>query len=261
MNPAARQAEIANIIRQRVRVSVNELAELLNFSRETIRRDLADLAQAGKIQKFHGGASLPLIGGEGPFRDRLAKNVAAKTQIAAEALKLISPGQTILIDTGSTTLYFAEKAVEIPDLTVVTNSTSIARIMSTFPSRAKTFLLGGEFNSHNRQTFGSMAVSQLQSFRAHHAILTIGALDSRTGAMDFNVEEALLARAMIQQAEALTILVDSSKFGQIASFEVCGLNRITNLVCEQRPPDAINTALLEAGVNIVCASTTSPRQI
>ncbi len=254
MIPTARQAKIANIIRQRNRVSVNDLAEVLDLSKETIRRDLTELARLGKVHKFHGGASLPLISGEGPFRDRLSQNVTAKVQIAEEALKLISPGETILIDTGSTTLYFAERLAEIPNLTVVTNSTKIARIMSAGSAPARTFLLGGEFNGDNRQTIGSMAISQVQLFRAHHAILTIGALDSRTGVMDYSVEEAQLARAMIEQAESLTLLADSSKFEQIASFEVCGLAKVTNLVCEKPPSDKMKAALLNVDVNILSAT-------
>ncbi len=255
MTPAARQIEIANLIRQHDHLTVNELAEILNISRETIRRDLSELAQTGKIQKFHGGASLPTIPGEGPFRDRMSKNAVAKNQIAAAAVELIAPGETILIDTGSTTFYFAEKLSELSDLTVVTNSTKIARVMSTPPATARTFLLGGEFHADNRQTIGSMVISQLKSFRAHHAVLTIGALDARTGVMDYSIEEAQLARGMIEQAETLTLLVDSSKFEKIASFEVCGLKRVTNLVCDKQPTGKLREALIDAGINIVCAET------
>ena len=253
MNPATRQAEIANLIRQHDHVTVNELARTLNISRETIRRDLTELARTGKVQKFHGGASLPIIAGEGPFRDRMGKNAAAKMQIAVAATKLISPGETILIDTGSTTLYFAEELAETPNLTVVTNSTKIARVMSAEPAPARTFLLGGEFHGDNRQTVGSMAIAQLQSFRAHHAILTIGALDTRTGIMDYSIEEAQLARAMVEQAEALTILADSSKIDKIASFEVCDLSKVTNLVCDKPLSEKIKAVLLEANVNIIIA--------
>ncbi len=253
MTPATRQAEIANIIRQREHVTVNELAEALNISRETIRRDLSELARVGKVQKFHGGASLPMATGEGHFHERMGKNVEAKVQIAVEAVKLVSPSETILIDTGSTTLYFAEKLAELSDLTVVTNSTEIAKVMSTGLSLSRTFLLGGEFHGDNRQTIGSMAIAQVQSFRAHHAILTVGALDTRTGVMDYSIEEAQLARAMIEQAEIITLLVDSSKFEQIASFEVCKLARVTNLVCDKPPSSKMEAALKEANVNIIIA--------
>lgn len=250
MNPTDRQTEIVNIIRQRNRVAVEELSRTLSISKETIRRDLTELAKMGKIQKFHGGASLPMMTGEGPFRDRMGDNAAAKASIALEAIKLITPGETILIDTGSTTLYFAEKLAEISNLTVVTNSAEIARVVSLAPVKSKTFLLGGEFNPDNRQTVGSMAVSQIRSFRAHHAVLTVGALDLRTGTMDFCIEEAQVARAMIEQAEAVTILADSSKIGRIASFEVCSLDRITNFVCEKEPSEGMKEALLSAAVNV-----------
>lgn len=251
MTPTERQTEIVIIIRRKKRATVIELAESLKISRETIRRDLTELARIGKVQKFHGGASLPSTIGEGSFRNRVANNVTEKVQIASEAVKLISPGETILIDTGSTTLFFAEKLVGISNLIVVTNSTEIARIISLSPKQSRAFLLGGEFSGDNRQTIGNLAISQLQIFRAHHAILTIGGIDVKNGVMDFNIEEAQIAQAMIEQAESLTIIADSSKFERIASFNVCSFDRVTNLVCDLSPPDKLRDALLEADVNIV----------
>ncbi len=249
MNPTVRRAQIVNIIREHDHAAVDELAVSLNVSRETIRRDLAELARGGKVQKFHGGASSPVITGEGPFSERMSENAAAKVRIATEAVKLFSPGETLMIDTGSTTLYFSEKLTELSNITVVTNSAEIAREISLAHNR--TFLLGGEFSGDNRQTIGSMTISQVRTFRAHHAVLTIGALDARAGIMDFNIEEAQVARAMIEQAESLTILADSSKLDRIASFEVCGLDLVTNLVCNQLPSEKIQAALSEANVNLV----------
>jgi len=92
----------------------------------------------------------------------------------------------------------------------------------------------------------TMVAEQIRAFRAHHAVLTVGALDRRTGAMDYNIEEAQVARAMIAQSEKLTILADHSKFGALASFEVCPLARIDNLVCDGPVPQDIREAL-EAG--------------
>jgi len=251
MNPTDRQNKIVNIIRQQNRVAVDELAQLLKISKETIRRDLSELAQSGKVQKFHGGACLPAIRGEGPFSDRMGENATAKALIAIEAVKLIAAGETLLIDTGSTTLYFAERLAELSRLTVVTNSAEIAHVVSSGSLQSKTFLLGGEFSADNRQTVGSMAVSQIRSFRAHHAILTVGGIDLRTGVMDFCIEEAQIARAMIEQAESVTVLVDSSKFGRIASFEVCSLDKLTTIVCDRLPSEKIQTTLKEADVTIV----------
>ena len=247
-----RQAKVVEIIRKKERASVDDLAALLGISRETIRRDLTSLADSGKIQKIHGGATLPRVFGEGSFRQRMSDNAEAKARIAAAACGLFAEGETLFVDTGSTTLYFAEKLSEVSGLTVVTNSTGIASAMSSTPGN-RTFLLGGEFSADNRQTVGTMVAAQIRSFRAHHAVLTIGALDGRTGAMDYNIEEAQVARAMIEQSESLTILSDSSKFDAVASFEVCTLAQIDRLVCDTAPPGNLGKALADAGVDIILA--------
>jgi len=248
-----RQAKILEIIRKNKQVQVEYLAETLEISRETIRRDLIVLANKGQILKIHGGASLPNIFGEESFQQRLSDNVDAKIQIAKKAALTLKPNETLFIDTGSTTLYFAEKLENISDLTIVTNSTEIAKTISTGRKNNRCFLLGGEFRADNSQTFGTMVAAQISSFRAHHAILTIGALDERTGAMNFNIEEAQVARAMIAQSQSVTILVDGSKFNKIASFEVCPLTKINQIICEVRPPDKLYKAIKAAGVKVILA--------
>jgi len=254
MNPSQRRNEIVNIIRERKRVHVDELAELLCISRETIRRDLTELERSGKVQKFHGGATLPMVTGEGPFRERMGENVLAKVAIADKAFGLIRPGTTLFIDTGSTTLYFAERLCETRNLTIVTNSIEIARITAEGNTSNQVFLLGGEFHSDNRQTVGSITIEQIHAFRAHHAVLTIGALDGRTGVMDFNINEARIAQTMIMQAESVTILADANKLGRIASFKVCDLDQITSLVCDRMPDEPLSRQLTEAGVRILTCS-------
>ncbi len=248
-----RQTKILEIIRKEERVSVEKLAAELNISRETIRRDLTDLAKKNKIQKIHGGAILPQNFGEASFQQRMSDNAFEKAKIAAKALSFFTSGETLFIDTGSTTLYFAEKLSEISGLTIITNSTEIARIVSSSKANNQVFLLGGEFSPDNRQTIGTMAISQIRQFRAHHAVLTIGAIDSLTGAMDYNIEEAQIASAMIEQSKSLTILVDSSKFNQLASFEVCSLDKIDRLICDKLPEDELLQKLQAAEVEIIVA--------
>jgi DeoR/GlpR family transcriptional regulator of sugar metabolism len=248
-----RQAKIVEIIRTKEQATVEELAVILGISRETIRRDLTGLANSGKIQKIHGGATSPRVFGEGSFQERMSDNTEAKARIAAMASRLFTVGETVFIDTGSTTLHFAENLSEISGLTIITNSTEIAGTVSLSASGNRTFLLGGEFNPDNRQTVGTMVAAQIRSFRAHHTVLTVGALDMRSGAMDYNIEEAQVARAMIEQSESVTVLVDSSKFNEVASFEVCSLAQIDRIVCETAPPDALAEALAAAEVQIILA--------
>ena len=253
MNIHTRQNKLVEIVRKKEKVSVEELAGHLGASRETIRRDLTQLADSGRVQKVHGGATMPRILGEGPFQQRMSDNVEAKMKIVQMAAGLFEPGETLLIDTGSTTQYFAEEIAKIAELTVVTNSTEIARTVGKSNNGSGVFLLGGEFSVGNSQTIGTLVASQIRSFRAHHAVLTIGALDARTGAMDFNIGEAQVAQAMIEQSEKITILADHSKFSALASFEVCPLNKIDVLVSDARPPNIVCERIEATGGKVISA--------
>lgn len=251
MNIKARQAKLIETVRRQGKVSVEDLATTLGASRETIRRDLTRLSELGKIQKVHGGARIPRLIGEGPFKQRLSESVDAKMKIASTATTLVEPGETVFIDTGSTTLIFAEELAKVSGLTIVTNSTEIARTLATANTANRVFLLGGEFGADNSQTVGTMAAVQIRSFRAHHAILAVGAIDARSGAMDYNTEEAQIARAMIAQSETITVLADSSKFDALASFEVCALSSINRLVTEKMPPPDILQAFEAGGGKVI----------
>jgi DeoR/GlpR family transcriptional regulator of sugar metabolism len=253
MKRTERQRKILELVRRQDRASVEELSAILKISYETVRRDLTDLEATGSIQKVHGGAILPRMFGEGPFQQRMAENADAKVRISKTASPLFSKGETLFINTGSTTLYFIESLCETPDLTIITNSTAIARIASNAKTDNRVFLLGGEFSSNNHQTFGTMVAALARLFQAHHTVMTIGAMDSKAGAMFFTIEEAQTAIAMIEQSQSLTVLVDSSKFDQIASFKVCELNQIDRLVYEEMPSGDLGKALINAGVEMIQA--------
>ena len=247
-----RHTRIVAEIRAREKATVEYLAELLGASRETIRRDLTELENQGKVQKFHGGAMLPRGFGEGVFQQRMGENVAAKVRIAKTAANLFKPGETLFVDTGSTTLYFAEQLAGVKGLNIITNSTDIAQVISA-RGNSYAYLLGGSFGYDNRQTVGSLTVAQIEGFRAHHAVLTVGALDAGAGAADFDLEESQVAKALIRRAKSVTILADQSKFGALASFGVCPLAKIDRLVCDVAPPKDLAAALKQAQTELVVA--------
>jgi len=250
LSPKLRQEKIAEAVRRHGKVSVEQLAVRFKTSHETIRRDLTVLAEAGRVQKFHGGAKLPRRQEEGPFRERMAMNAVAKRVIADKAARLIAPGDTVFIDTGSTTLMCAEEIAKIGGLTVITNSTRIAAVMADHGNRTVIFLLGGRFDGDNQETVGPTAISEIQSFHADHALITIGALDAEAGATDFNFDEAQVARAMLENADNLVVVADASKFQRRAAFTVCPLERIGALVTDRPPPQDLNSALVAAGVAV-----------
>ena len=253
MKQEKRQSRILEFLMQEKQVRVEELAQRLTVSRETIRRDLAALANRGKVQKVHGGAVLPQGGSEGPFQQRMAENSGAKMRMARLAAGLFRAGETLFVDTGSTTLFLAQELGLVRDLTVVTNSCPVAQAVSASGGGNRVFLLGGAYNADNRQSVGAMVTEQIQVFHAHHAVLTIGALNELSGAMNYNIEEAQIARAMIEHSRSLTILADCSKFNALAAFRVCPLSGINRLVCDAEPSGALQEKLDEAGVEILVA--------
>jgi len=251
MRPLDRQSRIIDTVRARGRAAVDELAEMFGTSVETIRRDLTLLANQGRLQKIHGGAIPARSLGEGPFEQRMQQHGLAKRHIAQKLRELISPGDTLLIDTGSTTLIVAEELVGIDDLTIVTNSTAIAKVIAAGNGTASIFLLGGNYIGDNRQTCGIMAQEQLNQFHGNLAILTVAAIDGNAGLMDYSFEEAQMARAMLRHADRKIALADSSKFAQVAPFVVAGLEQIDILVCEQAPGGNLAKKLHDSRVTVV----------
>jgi len=253
MNPKTRRDRILDCLRERGRVTVEELAASLSVSRETIRRDLTLLSNRGQLRKFHGGATWPYNDGEDPFQERMSENVAAKRAIARRAAALFAPGDALFVDTGSTTVYFAEELIRVAELRVITNSSMIAAIMSGSANGTRVYLLGGEFNGENQETFGAMATAMIRHFRARHAVLTVAALNAEAGIMDHDTEEAQVARAIVDQAQTLTVLADATKFDRTALFEVAPWSAVSRLVVDRPPGDALARRLKSAGVEVLVA--------
>lgn len=256
MRPDARRERIVQIVRERERVTVDALAEVLGTSRETIRRDLTDLAERGRIRKIHGGATLtelrhlgPDI--EGPFHARLLENIDAKRAIARRAVRLFEPGETMFVDTGTTTLLFAEELAEASGLTIITNSAAIAALAARGTSNT-TFLIGGEYRPDGAENLGPLAVEQIGRFHAVHAVLAVGSVES-VGFLDFDLGEADVARAMIAQARSVTVLADASKFGRGGLIKIAPLSAVDRVVTELEPPSEIAGALKDAGVSVILA--------
>lgn len=268
MRPHQRQEAILDLVANHGRVMVDDLATRFGASRETIRRDLGALAGLGRLRKFHGGAernTAPNTGRnngsdrsadgpaeEGPFAWRMQRNRAAKQAIARAAAALFHPGDSLFIDTGTTTVYFAEELARRGGMSVVTNSATIAGIVAGTPGNAA-YLLGGAVRADAAETVGPLTVEQVGNFRADHVVLTVGALNAEAGAMDYLIEEAEVARAMVARGGQLTVLADSSKLGRSALFEICPLAQIHSLVVERPVTGSLAGMLAAAGVRVVVA--------
>ena len=243
--PTPRHADILKLVHERGTVRVEEIASRLGVSQETVRRDIRPLALAGEVVKLHGAIALPHDVGEAPFERRLRENAEAKRAIARHAARHISDGDSLMLDTGTTTSFVARELTDHRRLTVVTNSTDIARILATRNGN-RVFLAGGALRPDSGAAFGKSALDFIAGFRVRLTILSVGAVDE-TGLMDYDLEEAELARLMLTRADRRAVVTDHTKFGRAGLIRVAGFDGIDTLVTDHPPPPAIATALTASG--------------
>ena len=250
MHRSARQATIMKALARHGACSVSDLARQLDVSDETIRRDVKTMAGKGLVERVHGGAALPRLLGEPAFARRMDRYAAEKKRIARLAAAQIRNGDSVMLDTGSTTAYVARALADHSDLLVVTNSTEIAR---TLAGRNRVYLAGGELRADDGAVFGDTANRFVEQFRATYAVLSIGAIDREDGLMDFHVEEAAFSRAVMRRAKRKIVVADHSKFGSHAPVKVCALEDIDLLVTDRAPPPELDRRLAEASAKILIA--------
>jgi DeoR/GlpR family transcriptional regulator of sugar metabolism len=248
LKPRDRQSRILDVVARDGETTVDALALSFNVSAETIRRDLTVLAETGALQKVHGGARRLRLYAEGSFQERMADHAQAKAIIAEKLAGVIEPGETLFMDTGSTTLIAAEALVRVPRLTVITNSLRIAQVMGRGEG-TRVFLLGGRLAPDNAETVGAMALDHIARFQADLAVVSPAALDAQ-GPMNADPDEAEVSRAMIAASARTILLAHAAKIGRKAAFRICRMDEVGMLVTDEQTGDAFAAALAAAGVEI-----------
>jgi DeoR family glycerol-3-phosphate regulon repressor len=230
-----RHAAILKALRQQGACRIREIADELQVSGETIRRDIIEMARDGIIRKVHGGAALADPLHEPSFSQRMATNAAAKQAIARLAAAEVKNGDTLMLDTGSTTAFVAQALVNHRDLLVVTNSVDIARTLATRNGN-RVYMAGGELRADDGAALGPTATDFVAQFHVRTAFLSTGAIDVDQGLMDYDLAEAAFSRVVVSRAERTVVVADHSKFGRRGLVGVCPLEIIDLLITDRKPP-------------------------
>ena len=255
MAESKRHRDILNLLQQNGTLSIAELAGRLGVSFETVRRDLRPLADNHAIVRMHGAVALPSMLGEAPFERRLRDNPEAKKAIARELAATIRDGDSIMLDTGTTTSILARELLGHRRLTVITNSSDIARTLAT-SNENRVYMAGGELRSDNGAAFGSTAIEFISRFNVLHAVISVGAVSAGSGILDFDFEEAEFARTLLTRGDRRIAVTDHSKFNRSGLVKVCDFSDLTHLVTDGTPPPDIMSALESAGGTCLIASLT-----
>lgn len=238
-------------LRRHARVSVNDLAASLDVSTETIRRDLKELEARGEARRIYGGAVLERKV-EQPFEDRRRVQAREKARIGGAAAALVRPGMTLFVDTGTTTLAFAQHLVERDDIAVHTNSLAIADLLGRNPATNVT-VTGGRLVPLFRSVFGDATLRAAASGSYDLAVMSIGTVNAEQGFMDRGDDEAELRRALRRRAARSVMLADSSKFGRPGRIPTLALTDVDVLVTDAPLKGRFAESLASSHVQVIVA--------
>jgi DeoR/GlpR family transcriptional regulator of sugar metabolism len=239
-----RQDFILAKVRRDGAVRVAELVEDLNVSDMTIRRDLEVLAGLGQLEKVHGGATAvpESTSYEPSFAAKSGRNRAEKEAIAAIASSMVRPGSAIGLSAGTTTYALARQLVDLPGLTVVTNSIQVAELLHRAPAEDRTVILTGGMRTPSDALVGPFAVSALESTHLDLIFMGVHGMDEKSGYTAPNILESETDRALIRAGRRLVVVADHTKWGIIGISSIASLDQADVLITDSGlSPDALTT--------------------
>lgn len=246
-----RHADILAILEVEGSATITALAERLNVSLETVRRDVKPLTDSGRLVRVHGAVGLAGQIGEAPFQKRMRENAEAKRAIARAVAATIRDGESVMFDTGTTTSFVARELIRHRRLTVVTNSSDIARTLATLNGN-RVYMAGGELRPDSGAAFGKSALDFIAQFTVHHAVISAGAVDEG-GIMDYDLEEAEFARVVLSRGQRRVVVTDHSKFGRRGLIAVAGFDEAGEIVTDQGAPRPIAERIAASGCRLTLA--------
>lgn len=234
-------------------VRIEELSNSLGVSPNTIRRDLKALEEEGVLRRIQGGALLNENNqGLTTFDERLEKNLEAKKKIARKATSLIAPGDTIIIDSGTTMFELAKLLPPLSDLTVITNSIEIGNYLLAHKQQDMTLIIsGGIALEGSRCLVGIPAENFFAQIHADTLFLAVRGITLQNGFTNQNLQEIPVKRRMITAAKKIVVLADNSKFGKSAISSICAIEDVQTLVTDGAMPSEFSEGLAKRGVTVI----------
>jgi DeoR family glycerol-3-phosphate regulon repressor len=251
LNP--RQRRLLDAVRHHLTVSVEDLAQQLDVTPQTVRRDVKLMEEAKLLARYHGGVGLPSSVENIDYSQRQILNIDAKRRIAVAVARQVPPGCSLMINIGTTTEEVARALLHHERLHVVTNNLNVASILSDHPS-CEVILAGGVVRGRDRGIVGEATIDFIRQFKVDIGIIGISSIEPDGSLRDFDSREVKVAQAIIEQSREVWLVADRDKFGRQALVRMAHLSQIDMLFTDARPPEAMAKVLKEAQVKVVVAS-------
>ncbi|WP_406699915.1 DeoR/GlpR family DNA-binding transcription regulator [Singulisphaera sp. Ch08] len=251
MLTAERQRALLEVLKLEGKVLASGLSRRFGVSEDTIRRDLRELDKAGLLQRVHGGA-LPRSSISVEYASRQKESTEAKRRIGAAAVKLLHPGELVVLDAGTTPLAVIENLPLDFAVTVVTHSLPAATALAEHPV-AEGIVIGGRLFKSARASNGVATVDAYRLIRPDVCILGAAAVHPEAGITTFDAEEAEVKRAMVAYASRVIVLAAGEKLGTVSLHLIAPAGRVTHLVTDSDAAPEVLRQLRELGIEVILA--------
>ncbi|MDP2370273.1 DeoR/GlpR family DNA-binding transcription regulator [Rhodoferax sp.] len=248
MNPNPRQLTLLSVVQAQGSVTVEELAEKLDVTLQTVRRDVQRLADEGLLKRFHGGVRTPGSTIENiAHQQRESLNAEGKARIARAVAAAVPNDCSLILNIGTTTEAIARALLSHSGLRVITNNLNVANILST-NARSEVIVVGGVVRGRDRGIVGEAAVDFIRKFRVDIALIGISGIEADGTLRDYDYREVKVSQTIISHAREVWLAADCSKFNRPAMVEVATLSQIDRLFTDAPPPEPFPTLLAQAQV-------------
>ncbi|MFP4311635.1 MAG: DeoR/GlpR family DNA-binding transcription regulator [Nitriliruptoraceae bacterium] len=255
-----RRDRMLTLLREKDFLRVSELAERFDVSEVTIRGDLDALHDRGQLRRVRGGAvarAVPPI--ERRFEEAEIAAAAQKRAIARLAAASVQPGDTIVLDVGTTTTALAQALAartELEDVTIFTSSLTIALALEAAEPRLTVVVTGGTLRKKQHSLVEPLAGLVLDTINAATAFIGCNGIDVERGVTNVNLPETEIKRLILRASQRRVVCADSTKLGQVALAHVCDLDDVDTLITDEKADPELVAALRDTGLEVVLAEVT-----
>ncbi|MGL4974326.1 MAG: DeoR/GlpR family DNA-binding transcription regulator [Bosea sp. (in: a-proteobacteria)] len=240
-----RQSRIVERVEQQGFVTIDALARDFSVSAQTVRREIILLDELGVLQRFHGGAGRNGSGERLSYEAKQTRELDAKQRIGTAMAAIVTEGQSIFLDVGTTAEATARALLQHKALTVVTPSATNARLLSTNVG-IEVILTGGRILGADLSMAGPIALRTASAYRFDWAIIACSGIEAEGAVLDFDADKVALKQCAMSVAGRSALIADSAKFERKARLELCRIGAFDVLVTNEAPPKEL-AALLENG--------------
>lgn len=249
MTQDQRHESILKLLKERDSISIEVLVSHYEVTPQTIRRDLAYLANLNKLRRHHGGASAISSIQNTAYQTRKIMDLEAKQKIAQHIVSMIPNGSSLFINIGTTTETIAKALLGHENLKVVTNNLNVAAILGV-KKDFSVLIAGGEVRHRDGGIIGETTEDFIKQFRMDFGIIGISGIEENGALLDFDYREVRVAQAIIENSRKVLLAADHSKFGRYAMVKLGNISQADNFITDAQPPESILTLLNEHDVEL-----------